>query len=253
VATAQEIMDVLREKLWTDGAHAWMYEVANATGGRASRYADALVCSCWPSRGLWLAGIEAKVSRSDWTRERDMPEKSAPIQKYCRYWWLVTTPNIARPEEIPELWGHIEVNGKHRILKQAPELKPEPPTIDLVASIVRNTAKTSEFTIQQRANKMIEVERAHLREQQEKLDTINRELGSSSKLIDRYRELKENCEKFHRETGLEIDRGYSLDTSIETIKLAQKLTGFNGVARLRKRLIEMHNELAELDVETDPS
>jgi len=250
--SAGEIMAVLREKLWTDGAHAWLYEVSNATGGRASRYADALVFSCWPSRGLWLAGIEAKISRSDWTREKDDPKKSMELQKYCRYWWLVTTAGVAKPEEIPQLWGHIEVSGsKYTIVKAAPELTPEPPSIDFVASIARNTSKNIDNAIIERANSLIKQERDRLREETEKIAAINREAGSSSQLIERYKELRSACDMLCAETGLDIKSTWSLGTSIETLKLAQKLTGFAGIHRLREQLKKTSALLAELDVEKD--
>lgn len=248
MATAHEIMQVLREKLWTDGAHAWLYEVANATGGRASRFADALVCSCWPSRGLWLAGIETKVSRSDWTRERDMPQKSAPLQKYCRHWWLVTTPKVAKPEEIPQLWGHVEVDGaRYKILKPAPELSPEPPTMDLVASIARNTAKIIDNAVNSRAAKMIETERAALQEEREKLNERSREIGASGNLLERYRELNARCARFASETGIDVTREWGLDTAIETFQLATKLTGYRGIHALREGLIRCAELLRELD------
>jgi hypothetical protein len=250
--SAHDIMDVLREKLWTDGAHAWLYEVANATGGRASRFADALVCSCWPSRGLWLAGVEAKISRSDWTREKDDPKKSQELQKYCSYWWLVSTLNVARPEEIPLNWGHIEVAGsKYTIIKQAPELKPEPPTIDLVASIARNSAMEIENAITRRANKMIETERDMLRDERHKLEEMRREAGGPGNLLASYRELIAQCDKFEAETGLNIRSDWRLGSSIETIQLAEKLTGFRGIHRLRKELMNMSKTLAALDVEKD--
>jgi hypothetical protein len=250
MATALEIMSVLREKLWTDGAHAWLYEVANATGGRVSRFADALVFSCWPSRGLWIAGIEAKVSRSDWTRERDDPEKSVELQKYCRYWWLVTTPKVAKSEEISETWGHIEVDGaKHKILKPAPELTTVAPTMDLLASIARNSAKNIDNAVVERATTMIEFERTSLRNQQEKLIETQRELGAHGNLLDRYRALVGQCDKFKCATGLDITSDWKLESSIETIELAKKLTEYRGLKGLRKDLLEMAEKIRELDIE----
>ena len=67
-----------------DGAFLRLPQVRNGTGfQRSTRTADALIVSCWPSRGLWFAGVEIKVSLSDWKRELCKPEKSASIQKWC--------------------------------------------------------------------------------------------------------------------------------------------------------------------------
>ncbi|PWZ83037.1 hypothetical protein, partial [Staphylococcus pseudintermedius] len=37
------------------------FEVGDATGGRHSRWADAVSMSCWPSRGLHIYGFEIKA------------------------------------------------------------------------------------------------------------------------------------------------------------------------------------------------
>lgn len=125
-----------------DGApHILLREVRNGTGfKRTERYADGLLVSLWPSRGVWFAGIEVKVSRRDWLSELKNPAKSADIQKWCRYWWLATAEGVARPEEIPEAWGWVEVSKKGRlhVRKSAPPSGTEPLTVDFVASILRN-------------------------------------------------------------------------------------------------------------------
>ena len=66
MTTAAQVIEILQDRWANTDAHAWLTEVNNSTGARGGRqYADAIVCSCWPSRGLWLAGVEVKVARGD--------------------------------------------------------------------------------------------------------------------------------------------------------------------------------------------
>ena len=138
---------ILKEKWCNEDAHAWLEQVNNATGWRGGRqYADAIVCSCWPSRGLWLAGIEVKVSRSDWLSELRKPAKSAEIQGYCRYWWVAAPEGVVLPSEVPDAWGWLEVypnrkRDRYKVKKQAPQLEEKPLTMAFVASVIRSQAK----------------------------------------------------------------------------------------------------------------
>jgi hypothetical protein len=143
VATAGDVLSALRNGPLREPAHAWLYEVRNQTGyGRRQRYADALVVSVWPSRGIWIAGVEVKVSRSDWRKELDSPEKSAEIQRFCDFWWVAAPEGVVEPAEVPETWGHFVMSGKKaQIAKQAPALNPEPLSREFVASILRNQSQ----------------------------------------------------------------------------------------------------------------
>jgi hypothetical protein len=138
-----EVLEALRKGPFREPAHIWLYEVRNKTGygGDAERYADALVVSVFPSRGIWFAGIEKKVSRSDWLSELDQPEKSEAIQVFCDYWWVVAPKGIIKPEEVPEKWGFYEIDKKAKLVKKAPRLKAAAPTKDFVASVLRNKAQ----------------------------------------------------------------------------------------------------------------
>lgn len=82
-------------------------EVSDSTGVQASRRADAVAMSLWPSRGLIIRGFEIKVSRSDYAREAADPAKAEAIARYCDEWWLVTPEGLIRdPEtELPPAWG----------------------------------------------------------------------------------------------------------------------------------------------------
>lgn len=140
--SAAQVMERVREKTFREPAHAWLYEVRNGTGYRfQDRYADALVISCWPSRGVWFAGLEVKVARSDWLRELDDPCKSAEIQKFCDYWWVAAPEGVVELGEVPERWGLLTIKGKRVARsKEAPRLDRAELAPDFVASCLRNLA-----------------------------------------------------------------------------------------------------------------
>lgn len=138
------VLEALRQGPFREPAHAWLYEVRNGTGyKRQERYADGLVVSLWPSRGIWFAGIEVKVDRQDWKHELDDPTKSAEIQRFCDFWYLATPDGIVKPGELPEKWGHyiVSADGKKASLaKEAPRLETQPLSRDFVASVLRNAS-----------------------------------------------------------------------------------------------------------------
>lgn len=139
--TATRVLDLLQSRTYKHGAFAMLREVKASTGFRGDRWADAIICSCWPSRGIWIGGVEVKISRSDWLSELSNPRKSAEIQRYCSYWTIVTPPGIVERHELPETWGLIEVGGKkNTTIVPAPKLNPEPLDPGFVASILRQSA-----------------------------------------------------------------------------------------------------------------
>jgi hypothetical protein len=140
--TSTQVLEALRSGPFQEPAHCWLYEVNNATGGRGGRqFADALAISLWPSRGIWFAGIEVKVSRPDWTREVRDPEKSSEIQGFCDYWWVAAPIGVIPIAEVPTTWGLLEIDGKKVLrTKDAPKLDAKPLTKEFVASIFRNEA-----------------------------------------------------------------------------------------------------------------
>lgn len=149
---AADVMGLLRRQ-YPDGAYALLEQVRNATGyGRKERYADALVMSCWPSRGLWLAGFEVKVDRRDWLNEHANAAKAEAIAQYCDYWWLVAgADKVAREEEIPEAWGFKVVrSGKLVTVKEAPKLEPKPMDRGFLASVLRNCVGLTEAAQKER-------------------------------------------------------------------------------------------------------
>jgi hypothetical protein len=97
-------------------------EVANATGYACRRHADAVAMSLWPSRGLILRGFEIKVSRSDYKREAENPEKAEAIAAYCDEWYIVTPVGLIKDVtvELPPAWGLMEVDEKKKVRTRKP-------------------------------------------------------------------------------------------------------------------------------------
>ena len=156
--TAAVIRAALRARFPKD-AFALLEEVRSGTGySRQARYADALVCSCWPSRGLWIAGVEIKVSRSDWQRELREPAKSSDIQGWCDYWWIAAPAGVVRAGELPVTWGLLEYDASARAKSKlavkvaAPKLAPEALTASFVASVMRSCASVQRDAVSRAVN-----------------------------------------------------------------------------------------------------
>src|ERR1700743_963107 len=109
-------------KRWAPPEYAVMWEVGRATGAvYGQRYADAVIMSIWPSRGLELHGVEIKISRSDWRREAGDPAKAEASPAYADRWWVFTGPGVIQDtSELPPMWGAREYDGRvWRTIKEA--------------------------------------------------------------------------------------------------------------------------------------
>lgn len=126
-------------KKWAAPEYAIMWEVGEGTGAMAGRYADAVIMSLWPSRGLELHGIEIKVTRSDWKREAADPTKAEAIAQYCHRWYIHTPPGVVQDlSELPPAWGLREWDGRcWRTIREATLRTPEPITYQFLAAMLR--------------------------------------------------------------------------------------------------------------------
>ena len=190
--TADDLFNALGQK-FPPREYALLSQVRNCTGfGLKIRTADALCMSLWPSRGLELAGIEIKIERRDWVREKGDPDKADAIGKYCDRWWIVTPPGVVQLEELPPAWGLMEFDGekgKWKIRQPAAKLKAKPLTRDFLAGILRNVSETAipHAAIEGRIQEAIEKDREarkyemkHLKEENETLNTRIREFEAAS-------------------------------------------------------------------------
>lgn len=163
MATANDVIAGLRAR-YAPPEWAFLEQVANATGGRASRTADAVAMNLWPSRGCEIHGFEVKVSRSDWLTELKNPAKADEVARFCDRWWLtVSSLAIIQNGERPAAWGLIVVeSGNARVVVEAAPLEPAPLTRAFLGSVLRRATQqvTPEAIIRARVDEAVAVERA---------------------------------------------------------------------------------------------
>jgi len=119
--------------------YEWLFleEMRNSTGFGATRSADAIAFKMYGD--LSIHGYEYKVTRSDWLKELQDPDKADTFKVYCDRWWLaVGDKDIVRPGELPPDWGLLVPYGKTmRVSRGAPELKPRPISRGMQASFMQ--------------------------------------------------------------------------------------------------------------------
>jgi hypothetical protein len=138
--TSDHLLEAIRSQYPATQGWIVLPQVANATGAGRGRTSDALAMNGWPSRGLELVGFEIKVTRQDWRRELEQPEKADPIYQYCDGWYLVTPDDVVvvRGQELPSTWGHL-VAGRQgvKVVKVATKLQPKAMDRSFLAAIIR--------------------------------------------------------------------------------------------------------------------
>ncbi|VWB96746.1 hypothetical protein BPS26883_04681 [Burkholderia pseudomultivorans] len=210
---------------------ALFFEVADATGARHSRWADAVAMNLWPSRGLAIHGVEVKVSRSDWLRELKAPSKSAPVQRYCDHWWIVAPAGVLKDGELPPTWGHYEVKpgGILRELVAAPKLESEPVTRQFVAAMMRRASAADEDVV--RAAVATELQR--LRDEDEK--RVQREIEARTSEL---KDLREQLAEIERVSGVKIGRwgnSEEIGRAVKAVLASGVLRSYGGIAALREK------------------
>jgi hypothetical protein len=241
-------------------AYAVLPGVADGTGGNKTRTVDALVASLWPSRGLWIAGVEIKVSRGDLLRELKNPAKQESIYKFCDYFWLaVGDESIVQLGEVPETWGLL-VPGRGgktlKVAKEAPELNPQPMSRAFLAGVLRR--------VHQMATDVADAERAAVRKEVEagvaaELKALREESESNQRLGQRLKQAA-LIDRFFERAGIRFAE-WNIDAVDEAAALVCALSRggkgqlistakhhAEGAKRLASRLAEDADELlGELD------
>lgn len=198
MAQIKNLYSIIRKR-YPENEFVLMEEVSDAAGFSRSRSADYIAVGLWPSRGLYINGIELKSFRSDWLSELKKPKKAENIFQYCDFFWLLTTDDtIAKIEEIPVTWGWLCVSGGRIIIKKdAPKLTPIPLTKHFVCSMLKRAACKDKFvhidSIEDRINQVKESATKEA-ERQYKSNT------------DRYKELRQHVDDFEVASGIKIDR-----------------------------------------------
>jgi len=182
--TSAQLYELIRKK-YPAPAWAVLPQVADGTGARAKRWADAVAMSLYPSRGLELHGFEIKVARGDWLKELASPDKAEAVAAFCDRWWVVAPPQVAKLDELPPLWGLLEVRGDSlTILKAAEALTAKPVDRVFLASLFRRVYEhgTSAAEIDMAHTKGVEEERArHIERVRTQIDTHQEQVQALAK------------------------------------------------------------------------
>ncbi len=243
MVTTIEIKTALRAR-YPSPEWALLFEVGDATGARHTRFADALAMSLWPSRGLTLHGMEIKISRSDWKRERAKPEKAETIAAYCDYWTLVTAKGVvADIDEIPPSWGWLEYHdGKFARRKDDVRTDASPVNRAFLGALLRRADKTNEALIEAGiAAKLADFDHV-----------LDARVEQAVKLrAERNSEALDMVEKFEAESGIKFDRWYG-NHAPAVVGRALKAVLASGVDRPYHGLFELSDRLneARLKIET---
>ena len=117
--TANEIKKALANK-YSPPSYALFTEVAKGGVASFNGYIDAVAFALYPSLGHTIDGFEIKVSRQDFLREFEKPDKSGDAIVNCNRWWLVAPKGVCDKNELPKDWGFMEfIGGKFYKRKQA--------------------------------------------------------------------------------------------------------------------------------------
>lgn len=251
--TANDIRLAMRKR-WTAPEWAIMWEVGEGTGSRSGRFADAVMMSLWPSRGLELHGVEIKVSRSDWKREAADPSKAEAVARYCDRWWIHTAPGVVDDlSDLPPAWGLREFDGKSwKTVREAEKTSSEAVTRTFLAALLRRADNMmdmmiAEATKEARERAYEEGERIRNSWDQRLKEAVDKRTKSIS-------EQAENVRIFERSFGKAVS---SWDTDYSKIgKAARVLAGCaNSYLPLVKRLRDAADEIEvieSLNIATDP-
>lgn len=99
-----------------------VFEELEDVVGFGWRRMDLFAVNCWRSKGYRAVAYEVKVSRADFKREMEHPDKRAICEKVAHDCYFATPAGLIKPEELPVGWGLMEVNGSAmKIVRVAPQ------------------------------------------------------------------------------------------------------------------------------------
>lgn len=220
------------------------------TAPRSNRRADAVYMGLWDSRGAGRIEVcELKVSRADFRRELDKPEKAEAWWPYCNVFWIVApSVDVAPPEELPDGWGLMVPGGRggrrFKVIVK-PKEHEAALTIDLLITLLKCTETIKTNSLRQLSDKMY-------RESREREQQIRRERGAYSEKDRRRLDLLDELEKA---LGMELsDYPWRNQISPEAAAegLVEFMQGKAAVAKARedaesavKALERVSNDVAE--------
>lgn len=218
-----------------------------------SRYADAVAMNLWPSRGLAIHGFEVKVSRSDWKKELNQPEKSAPIQKFCDFWHIVAPEGLVDEADLPPAWGLLEVTPKQKLVTRvkAPKLESVPVTRAFVAMLLRSQFEVWDLAL--RAARDEGFEKGAEKGNGEIVARLERDR-------EHHKTLREHVAAFEQASGLQIQFGWQHKEMGEAVRLLMNARHrIDTIAALKRdaeayerRLATIREDIATLEAVRTP-
>ena len=148
-ASERSLLDALHRRYGEVHAGARRYVVAEhvrADPGWNRRTADFVACDTWESGKFAIHGHEVKVSRADWRRELEDPDKAGAFLHHMHQWWLVVpSAGMVHPGELPDGWGLMALRGDTLCaVRPAPWRDAAPLGPRRIAALLRAVAKTAD-------------------------------------------------------------------------------------------------------------
>ena len=230
-------------------------EVSDATGGRASRRADALAMNLWPSRGLEIRGFEIKVSRSDLKRELVDPSKADAVGAFCHTWALATPAGLVRStDNVPACWGLFEVDENHLgTWKRQPTMRPadeiKTPSRLFTAAIAR--AAQAEINEMRTGGGWVRRQSIQAELGKEYRRGIDHAPDGHMHEIHRLKQKLEQAKPLLAEFGLDLDseemRWKSTDEHVEAMRIGMPLVRRYGAAVEKEVLNRIEDAIKSLE------
>lgn len=228
MAEVKNLYSIIRKR-YPENEYALMEEVSDASGFNRSRSADYIAVGLWPSRGLYINGIELKSFRSDWLSELKKPKKAENIFQYCDFFWLLTTDDtIARIEEIPATWGWLCVSGGRIIIKKdAPKLTPVELTRHFICAMLKRAVSKNNF---------VHVDSIADKIEQAKESAIKNRTYQQANMEKALTDLRKEVMEFEEASGIKITHRWQGNTKIgEAVKFIEN-GGVNDIEQSLLRL-----------------
>jgi hypothetical protein len=224
-----------------DEAGAGAVYLTEVTAPNSNRRADAVHIGLWSSRGAGRIDVcELKISRDDFRRELDKPEKAEAWWPYCDAFWIVApSVEVAPPEELPKGWGLMVPGTRGRRFKKIVEPKKDEPakiTRPLLLTLLKNTETTRTNALHQQGKKLRQ--EAYEREQKARTQRVaHTSTGRRLEALDRLEEV----------LGLKLD-DYPWDGRITPETAAEGLKTFmQGQAAVDNAKKDAEHMVRELD------
>lgn len=120
----RRIIELLRIRHPAADGWATFIELREGTGYQSVQGIDFFAVHTWPSKDYKSIAYEIKVSRSDFRKELDNPNKRAFAERLSHECLFAVPQGLIRPDEVPEGWGLIVADaGGLKVVKHGTQRK----------------------------------------------------------------------------------------------------------------------------------